>query len=59
MKLKEGDNVKFKIRYGYGGTNPTFYGKVVKHGKELRIEGDEYEDSFKLNSEYLRNVTKL
>ena len=58
-KFKEGDEVKFKVRSGYGGTNPYFYGTVVKRGKELRIEGDEYEDSFKINDDYLTNLTKL
>lgn len=59
MNIKEGDNVKFKLSYGWGGSNPDFYGKVVKHGSKLYIEGDDYEDSLELNSKYVSKLTKV
>lgn len=59
MNLKEGDVVKFKIRPGYGGTDHYFYGKVIKRENELRIEGDDYVDSFNIKDDYLTELIKL
>lgn len=57
--FKEGDQVKFKIRPGYGGSNPYFYGEIKKHGNKLKIEGDDYEDSFNIDDPYLTEIHKI
>lgn len=55
--FKVGDKVKFKTTYGWGGSNPDFYGEITKKGKELVIEGSDFEP-IEVNSEYVKDIRK-
>ena len=58
VSFKEGDKVRFKTNYGWGGTDPYFHGTVVKRGNQLKIEGEDFEDSIEIKADWIKNLQK-
>ena len=60
MQVKEGDRVKFHSSYGWGGSNPWFYGNVIKDRGKLKIQTNEFEDGpFDINDKYIVDLKKV